>query len=99
MTIDYMTQVPIPISAEGLEKFEFSANTTDGVFAFSFWYFLNQWNCWVTLPTGEKRPIGIYAGNLNWARFLDYSILIVGSNNSITFDDILDIGVYIIKWL
>lgn len=99
MIINTLVQVPIPSTAAGLEKFDFSSNTDDGAFLFSFWYFNNQWNCWVTLPTGEIRTAGIFSNNINWTAFGDYSLLIVFSNSTITFDDIINLGVYIIKWI
>jgi hypothetical protein len=96
--LEKIYQVNLPGTINGLIKFDFIANTDDGGFHFFFWYFSNQWNCWVKLPGGEIRTIGVYPNNLNWGSFLDYSLLISFSANSITFEDLSKIGVYILKW-
>jgi len=79
-------------------KFKFLCSTDDGNFNFEFQYFNNQWNCWITLPDGSIRLIGVYADITNWIGYTDYSAYI-RSVNPIVFGNLKDVNIYIIKWL
>jgi hypothetical protein len=52
----------------------------------------------VTLPTGEKRSVGIFQNVLSWKEYNDYSILVYSLTEVIAFEDIFNIGIYILQW-
>jgi hypothetical protein len=97
-TLNNIYQIEIPQAASGLTKFDFTSMLGDISLLFNFWFFNNRWNCWVTLPSGEKRTIGIFTNNYCWSEYSDYSVIISFSNENIFFDDILDIGLFILQW-
>lgn len=96
--VDKIFKVNFPIVDSTLVKFNFSAGTDDGDFIFHLWYFNSIWNCWVTLPNGEKRFLCFCKNILHWSKYLDYSAY-VNFDTEITQSNITDANIYLIKWL
>lgn len=95
--IKTMQNVPWP-EGDLTEDFTFNAIHPDGVFNFDFKYFNNRWNCWCTLPSGEKRIVGIEPNITSWNGFLNYGILIKTYLQKINKNSLPLTSLYIISW-
>lgn len=80
------------------ENFNFDTIHPDGTFRLEFKWFNDRWNCWVTLPSGEKRQAGVYPNVMNWDGYTDYGIVFMSSLDTINFNSLLLAEIYIIKW-
>lgn len=97
--IDVIYEVSFPALDSTLENFMFSANTNDGVFKFTFQWFNDVWNCYVTLPDLSVRTIGVVPYVVNWSDFLDYSIFFpYDAEEYISFSELGNAKIEIIKW-
>ena len=83
---------------EVIENFEFDAIHPDGTFKFVFKWMNDRWNCWVTLPGGEKRQAGVYPNVISWSGFLDYGIVFETNLTEINFTSLLLTNLYILSW-
>jgi len=66
--------VAFPQLQQGAFNFVFTSTLPVGEFGFEFKFFAGHWNCWVTLPSGEIRPAGVYPNDVSWTGFADYYI-------------------------
>lgn len=92
------TQVAWP-TTDLTDNFSFSTLHPDGVFKFTFRYFNDRWNCWVTLPDGETRAAGVEPLVTSWTGFLDYGILFNTSLLKIDRDSLFTTELIILKWV
>ncbi len=69
-------------------NFTFSSNLPPGKFTFRWQWFLNVWNLWVTLPTGEIRQAGVYPNAISWTGFRDYYMQFLTTNAEIGQNDL-----------
>lgn len=81
------------------ENFFFECIDPDGTFVFEFRWLDGRWRCWVTVPTGAVREIGIFPGAFSGAGFLDWGFDLRTALAVIDFDNLFQTELYIIKWL
>lgn len=81
-------QVNIPNVPQGVFNFSFTVNLPPGLFGFTFEWFNDVWNVWVTLPTGEIRQAGSYPNEINWTGFIDYYLSFVTTLKAIGQNDL-----------
>ena len=82
-----------------LENFYFECVTSDGTFILEFKWLDGRWRCWVTMPDGKTRQIGIYPGALSGAGFLDYGFDLRTVRAVIDFESLFSTELYLIRWL
>lgn len=88
-------QIVMPAFNSTIQKFKFSSKVGKITVGFEFQWFNDKWNCWVTLPTGEIRHVGIYPNILNWKGFTDYQIYVqYNKNDVIAFNDLPSITLW-----
>ena len=98
--VDVVYEIPFPVLPNDLYNFSFPVNTDSGVFNFTFQWFNDIWNCYVTLPDNTIRTVGVIPYVINWSDYLDYSLYFsYGASNSISFGDLENAKIEIIKWL
>lgn len=85
-------------NADITDNFTFSALHPDGVFKFTFRWFNDRWNCWVTLPSGEIRGAGVEPLVTSWVGFTDYGIIFNTSLPYIDEDSLFSTELVIITW-
>lgn len=81
-------QVNLPNLPVDPFNFSFTANLPPGLFGFTFEWFNDVWNIWVTLPTGEIRRAGGYANSTSWTGFIDYYFRLVTTLGAIGQNDL-----------
>ena len=67
-------QIGIPNLEQDPFNFTFSSNLPAGKFTFTFKWFNDQWNIWVTLPSGEIRQAGTFPNTVSWTGFFDFYV-------------------------
>lgn len=79
-------------------NFSFGTVTEDGNFNFHFQWKNERWNCWVTTPKGDVRQCSVYPNVISWLGFLDYGIMFNTSLTEISFNELFNTELYILKW-
>lgn len=95
--IKSITQISYP-DTEFSENFSFDSVLPQGVFSFRFRYMNSRWNCWVTLPNGEIRQIGVLPYVISCAGFLDFGFMFGTSLKEITKDELKNTFLYVLEW-
>lgn len=80
------------------ENFYFDCVTTFGTFGFTFKWKDGRWMCWVTIPDGETRQIGIYPNAISGTGFLQYGFDLRTDRAEIGYNDLFKTELYIYKW-
>lgn len=88
-------QVAIPALDQNPVNFKFTSTLPPGEFDFTFKWFLEQWNVWVTLPSGEIREASGYANTLSWTGFKDYYLAMVTSLSNIGQNDLSNVALVV----
>lgn len=85
-------------TAEIQNRFTFDVIHEDGVFNFLFYWLNDRWNCWVTLPDGNKREAGVYPNVVSWSGYTDYGIVFYTDLPEISYSSIFIPELVILKW-
>lgn len=89
--------IPFPANTDA-DNFTFDCMTERGTFSFNFRYFSKTWHCWVTLPDGIERQIGVYpnvvsdTGNTNFGFVFKTDMPEIGKS-SLFFTEL-----YLLSW-
>lgn len=96
--IKNIEQVTFP-EIEIVDNFTFDALSEAGTFSFNFKWFNNRWNLWVTLPDGTVREAGVYPNVINWTGNTDYGLVFGTNLDTINYNSINLVEIFIITWL
>lgn len=80
--------VGIPNLPANPVNFSFTTNLPSGKWTFRWQWFLDVWNLWVTLPSGEVRQAGVYPNAISWTGFRDYYLQFITTLDSIGQNDL-----------
>lgn len=72
--IKSLEHIPFPAGSEA-DNFTFDCMTEGGTFAFRFRFFGDRWHCWVTLPSGEVREVGVFPNAITGTGNTDYGFV------------------------
>lgn len=81
-------KIGVPVLEQNPVNFNFSATLPSGKFTFTLKWFLNQWNLWVTLPSGELRQAGTFPNTVSWTGFKDFYLQFITTLTEIGQNDL-----------
>lgn len=76
-------------------NFTFTTLLPPGEFGFLMRWFADQWNLWVTLPSGEIRQAGVFSNLVNWSGFGDYLLGTISAQESIGQNDLAKVALVV----
>lgn len=83
---------------DGVYNFTFKTNINGGTFSFEFKWLNDCWNGWCTLPTGEKRSLGVFPNTPNWTGSNDYGLIFGSELDTIGFNDLFKTSLAVLEW-
>ena len=96
-TVKSLELVPFP-ETQIQYNFSFDCVAETGNFNFEFRFFNDRWNCWVTLPSGDVRQIGVYPNVISGTGNIDYGFVFKTRLPEIGYNDLFITELYILKW-
>lgn len=95
--IKAVEKIPFPQNTNA-ENFMFDCMTEKGTFSFHFRFFGGVWQCWVTLPAGIVRQIGVYPNVISGSGNTDVGFVFKTNMPEIGKSSLFFTELYLLTW-